>query len=1304
MSPKLVLTVALFATLACSSCSRNEPTAAASSTPTAVSVRAIPAVLSDVPREISAIGNVEAISTVEVKPRITAPILRVRFSEGEDVRQGQLLFELDAEPYRQQISELEANIAKDLASEKQAEANIAKDLAALKNAQAIANRGKKLSDEGIFSREQTDQVISNAESANASLEADRAAAESAKATERADRSKLAQLHLQLSYTEVHAPIAGRAGAIPVKQGSLAKENDTTLVTILQVAPIYVSFSVPEDLLPEIRKYNAGHPLTITSTSADGKISTGSLQFIDSAVDTTTGTIKLKAAFTNGQRTLWPGQFVNVHARLSVEQNRILIPSRTVQTGPQGKYVWIIHPTEGTASIRNVQVLRSYTVNGTEQSVIGSGLQPGEKVVSEGQLRLTPGARVQTAGKYAFRSLTTMRITDFFIRHAVTTTLLMAAILGFGLLSYFALPVSDLPSVEYPTIQVSASLPGANPDIMASSVATPLEKEFSIIAGIASMSSSSSLGSTSITLQFDLSRSIDAAAQDVQAAISRAGGNLPSNMPAPPSYSKINPASRPVLYMSISSQTMSLPALDEYAETLIARRLSMVSGVAQVQVYGAKKYAVRIQADPDRLAAREIGLEELRDALGRGNVNLPAGSLYGWTKAYTVQSNSQLNTASQFRPMIITYRNGNPVRLQEVASVLDSVTTDKSVFWVNGELAMILAVTKQPGMNTVEVVEGVKQLLPTLKQNMPAGIKLETEFDASQNIRDSIRDVKFTLFLTIALVILVIFVFLRNVSATVIPSLAVPLSLLGTFAVMRLLNFTIDTLSMMAMTLSVGFVVDDAIVMLENIVRHMEMGKPRLEAALEGAREVGFTIISMTISLVAVFVPVLFLEGIIGRLLREFSITIAVAVLISGLISLTLTPMLCSRFLHHSHTHGRLYASSEVFFEGWRNLYRRTLEITLRYRLVTLLGSIALTVATVYMFSAMPKSFLPTVDTGLVFGNTEAAEDTSYDEMVKLQRQAMEVVKNNRWVSTFGTGTGGFSGQNQGFMFMHFKDDPKRPRAPEIIAELQQGFAKIPGLNVFLQSPPLLTLGQNESRYQYSVALQDADVNALYTWAPKLETKLRSVPGIQEVYSDLHLTSPRVNVDIDRDRALALGVTPDQIANTLYDAYGNRRVSTITAASNEYDVLLEVLPGQQRNPEALSKLYIRSSSNKLVPLSAVTRVIEGVAPLSVNHIGQLPAVNFEFNTSKGVSLSEATQRIDKAARELGLAGHHEFPLPRHSTGISKLFKGIGAFAWDCSAGDLPCTRRPVRELYSPDYHSFRPACCRVRRINYLAAVS
>jgi HAE1 family hydrophobic/amphiphilic exporter-1 len=831
----------------------------------------------------------------------------------------------------------------------------------------------------------------------------------------------------------------------------------------------------------------------------------------------------------------------------------------------------------------------------------------------------------------------MTVTDFFIRRAVTTTLLMVGILVFGLLSYFNLPVSDLPQVEYPTIRVGAALPGANPDTMAASVATPLEKQFSNIAGVELMTSSSSAGSTNITLQFDLDRNIDAAAQDVQAAISRAGGDLPPDMPAPPSFQKVNPAEQPIVYMVVDSPAMSLSKLDEYAEQIIARRISMVSGVASVDVYGSKKYAVRVQVDPDKIASRRLGLEDLRTAISRGNLNLPTGSLYGMTKSYSVWSSSQLSAASEFAPMIVSYQNGSPVRLQDLGQVLDSASNVRATFWFNLKSSMILAVKKQPGSNAVATVDRIKMVLPQVRQELPASLHLDIVHDASWNIRNSIAEVKFTLVITVALVILVIFIFLRNVSATVIPGLAVPLSLLGTFAAMKLLGYTIDTLSMLAMTLSVGFVVDDAIVMLENIVRHMEMGKTRWQAALEGAREVGFTIISMTISLVAVFIPVLFMPGIIGRLLHEFAVTIGVAILISGVISLTLTPMLCSRFLRHDHDkqHGVLYRFFERSFEKLAAGYHHTLLWTLHHRRSMLFTTLGLTAATVALFVIMPKGFLPTVDVGYAFGGTEAPEDTSYDRMVKLQRQVAETVLKNPWVQASAAGTGGFTGQNQGFVFIQFKDDPRRPKADIILGQLYQQFAGIPGLMVFLRVPPLINIGQGEGRSQYSVALQDADTASLYKWTPKLAAKLRAVPEITNVDTDLRLNSPRLNVEIDRNRAMALGVTPEAVANTLYDAYGNRRVSTIQTSLDEYDVILEVEPRYQRDPSALSKLYISSSSGKMVPLSAVTTLRPTVAPLSVNHIGQLPAVNFSFNLRPGVALSQATGAIEQAARELGM---------------------------------------------------------------------
>ncbi|MEP7363919.1 MAG: efflux RND transporter permease subunit, partial [Acidobacteriota bacterium] len=835
----------------------------------------------------------------------------------------------------------------------------------------------------------------------------------------------------------------------------------------------------------------------------------------------------------------------------------------------------------------------------------------------------------------------MRFTDFFIQRPVATTLLMSALLIFGLFAYSVLPVSDLPPVEYPTIAIQAGMPGASPETMAATVATPLERQFSTIAGIDNMSSSSALGRTTITLQFVLERDIDAAAQDVQAAISRALRSLPPDMPAPPSYNKVNPGDQPILYMQLQSDTLRASDMSEYADTALAQRISMVSGVAQVEVYGLQKYAVRVQLDPDKMAARGIGFDEVRTALAQGNVLMPSGALYGDSKSYTVQANSQLTTASGFRPMIVAWRNGSPVRLEQLGRVLDSVENDKTVFWNNDTRAVTLAVRKQPGTNTVQVVDGIRQLLPAIQSQMPAGLTLGIGFDRSQTVRESIADVKFTLLLTVVLVTLVIFAFLRNASATLIPTLAVPLSLIGTLAAMHLLGYSVDNLSLMAMTLSVGFVVDDAIVMLENIVRHLEMGKSRMEAAIAGAREIGFTILSMTFSLVAVFIPVLFMGGIVGRLLQEFSVTIAVAVLISGLISLTLTPMLCSRWLRHEEDvrHGRLYLLSERVFRGMNDLYGRTLRFVLRHRFATVMVNLVLLGFTVYAFIIIPKDFLPAEDIGNIFGGTESAEDTSFAEMAKLQRAATDVVQANPNVhlvlSGVGVGPGGGS-QNSGFMFMRLKDAKERPHANIVLNQLRAQLAGVPGINVFMRIPPLITIGQT-GRAAFLVSILDSDIDSLFESAPKLEAAMRQLPALQDVVSDLRLRNPRLSVDIDRDRARVLGITPDAIAETLYSAYGNRQASRISTATNEYAVILEVLPEFQKDPSALSRLYVRSGNGSMVPLSAVTVTRPGVAALNVNHYGQLPAVNVSFNVREGAALGDAVTQIENSVSELGLPG-------------------------------------------------------------------
>ena len=597
----------------------------------------------------------------------------------------------------------------------------------------------------------------------------------------------------------------------------------------------------------------------------------------------------------------------------------------------------------------------------------------------------------------------MNIPELFIKRPIMTTLVMLAILLFGIMGYHLLPVSDLPNVDFPTILVTASFPGASPETMASSVATPLEKQFSTIAGLDSMNSTSTLGNTQVTLQFNLSRNIDAASQDVQAAIARAQKNLPPDLPTPPSYQKVNPADQPVIYLSLSSATLPLSTVDEYAETFIAQRISMISGVAQVQVFGSQKYAVRAQLDPKALATRGIGIDEVANAIAQENVNLPTGTLYGRFQAFTVEASGQLSNAAAYMPLIVTYRNGSPVRLQDIGRVIDSVENDKIASWYNTTQAVVLAIQRQPGTNTVEVVDSIKQLLPHFRSLMPASVDLNVLYDRSVSIRDSVSDVKFTLFLALCLVVLVIFLFLRNVSATVIPSLALPMSIIGTFAVMYQLNYTLDNLSLMALTLSVGFVVDDAIVMLENIVRHMEMGKSTLEAALDGSREIGFTILSMTLSLAAVFIPVLFMGGIIGRLLHEFAVTIGVAVLVSGFVSLTLTPMLCSKFLTRpsaAERHGRLYVTSEHFFTGMLNAYRWSLQVALKHRRITFIIFILILVATYALFKISSYGFLPSEDTGQIFGFTEGPQGISFQSMVEHQQALAAIVRQDPNVDNY----------------------------------------------------------------------------------------------------------------------------------------------------------------------------------------------------------------------------------------------------------------------------------------------------------------
>jgi HAE1 family hydrophobic/amphiphilic exporter-1 len=834
----------------------------------------------------------------------------------------------------------------------------------------------------------------------------------------------------------------------------------------------------------------------------------------------------------------------------------------------------------------------------------------------------------------------MSIPEQFIRRPVMTTLIMAGILLFGVIAYRMLPVSELPNVDFPTLQVSASLPGASPETMASSVATPLEREFSTIAGLDSMSSSSALGSTSITLQFALSRDLDGAALDVMAAISRAQRLLPPEMPTPPSFRKVNPADQPILYVAVSSTTLPLSTVDEYAETLMAQRISMVSGVAQVQVFGSQKYAVRIQVNPDALTSLGVGINQIQDAVDTANVNLPTGTLYGNYQAYTVKATGQLTRADAFRPLIVTYRNGAPIYLDQVARVLDSVQNDKIASWHNGKRAIVLAIQRQPGTNTVHVVDGIRALLPRFRTEIPQSVSLDILFDRSQAIRDSVKDLEFTLLISVTLVILVIFFFLRNATATIIPSLALPLSIVGTFIAMFLLNYSLDTLSLMALTLCVGFVVDDAIVMLENIVRHTEMGKTRWQAALDGSKEIGFTIVSMTLSLTAVFIPLLFMGGIMGRLLHEFAVTISVAILMSGLVSLSLSPMLCSRFLKppdEGGRHGLLYALSEQFFHRLLYGYQVSLKWVLDRAILMVILFVILLAATLYLFVIIPKDFIPSQDMGIAFGFTQAAQDISFDSMVRHQEAVNKVIAADPAVESYMSAVGqiGIAGANSGIVFLRLAPRSQRPGVQTVIQRLEPKLIQIPGIVTFLQNPPVINIGGRLTKNLYQYTLQEPDIQELYHWAPLVEARLRSLPTLQGVTSDLQIANLQTIVDIDRDQATALGVTVNQIESTLYSAYGARLVSTIYTPNNEYDVILEVQPQYQKSPSALSTLYVASTDGSLVPIPALATIKQGLGPLTVNHSGQLPSVTISFNLQPGVALSQAITGINKAVGDMRL---------------------------------------------------------------------
>jgi HAE1 family hydrophobic/amphiphilic exporter-1 len=835
----------------------------------------------------------------------------------------------------------------------------------------------------------------------------------------------------------------------------------------------------------------------------------------------------------------------------------------------------------------------------------------------------------------------MNLPELCIRRPVMTTLLMAALLVFGIAAYPRLPVNELPNVDFPTINISASLPGASPETIASAVATPLEAQLSTIAGISSMSSTSALGSTNITITFELDRNIDGAAQDVQSAISAAQRQLPKEMTTPPTFRKVNPADAPILFLTMTSSTLPMSQVDEYAETELAQRLSMVDGVAQVNVYGSQKYAVRVSVDPARLVGTGVGIDQVQSAIANANVNQATGSLYGTRQQLPIRSDGQLMRAEAYNDVVVAYRNGAPVRIRDLGRAFDSVQNDLAASWYNGERAIVLAIQRQPGANTVETVDRIKALLPGFTAGLPPSVKLNTLYDRSISIRASVEDVQFTLVLAGVLVVLVIYLFLGNLSATVIPAVALPISVIGTFGVMYGLGYSLDNLSLLALTLAVGFVVDDAIVMLENIVRHMEAGLPPYEASLKGASEIGFTIFSMTLSLIAVFIPVMFMGGIVGRLFHEFAVTISVSILISGIVAITLTPMLCSRFIRaHDHENKNwLIAGFDRGFNAVQNGYASSLRWCMDRPLLVMAGFVLSLAATALLFYVTPKDFIPAGDTGQLRVTTEGPQDVSFDSMVARQQKLAEIVADDPniagYMSSVGAG-GPRSTVNNGSLLLLLKPAHERKLGPDgIIQELRKKFADVPGIRTYIQNPPSIQVGGRQSKAQYQYTLQSIDLPLLYDWSARVTQAFQQLPGFQDVTNDLDLNSPSIMVDVNRDKLATLGLTMAQVQSALGAAFGQNQISTIYGAATQYWVILQVSRTLQNDPNVLSQLYVTSSNGTLVPLSTVATFRRKPQVLTVNHQGQLPAVTVSFNLAPGVSLSQAVQRIDAAMDKIGL---------------------------------------------------------------------
>jgi hydrophobe/amphiphile efflux-1 (HAE1) family protein len=835
----------------------------------------------------------------------------------------------------------------------------------------------------------------------------------------------------------------------------------------------------------------------------------------------------------------------------------------------------------------------------------------------------------------------MSISEPFIRRPIATSLMMLGVLVFGIAAYGLLPVAALPKVDFPTIVVTTNYPGASPDTMASSVAEPLEQQFAAIPGLAEMTSTSGIGSTQITLQFDLERNIDGAAQDVLTAINAASGVLPKDLPSPPTYKKVNPADRPILLYVVYSDEMPIYKVDDYAYTILAQKLSTVKGVSLVSVYGQRSYAAHVQVDPGALAARSIGLEDVRNALTVATVNRPKGNLEGAKQVVTLDANDQVFNAAGYRKLIVAYRNGAPVRIEDVANVFDGTQNARTGAWFQHKDVELLAIQREAGANTVQVVDTIKALMPHLRESIPPSVHVDLVSDRSLVVRAAVHDVKFTMMLTIGLVVLVIFLFLRTLWATVIPSVAVPLSLLATFAVMYIVGYSLDNISLMALTISVGFVVDDAIVMIENIVRYLEQGDGPFEAALKGAGQIGFTIISITFSLIAVFIPLLFMGGIVGRLFREFAVTVSVAVVASAFVSLTLTPVMCSLFLkgHDDATQGWFNRVCERGFTAMLNGYDRGLRFVFRHQFWALLATLMLMVLTGYLYVTIPKGFFPQQDTGFIFGTAETRQDSSFAKMAAIMEQIADIARADPAASgvvAFAGASSSNPSENTGRMFIQLKPHDQRDlTSDQIIQRLRPKVAQVEGAKFYMQSGQDVSIGGRLGRTQYQYTLTDTDAEELNHWAPIVELAMKKLPELQDVASDQQIAAPHVAIEVDRDAASRLGISASLIDETLYDAFGQRQIATIYTATNQYKLILEVKPEFQSDPSALSRIYVVSPTGAQVPLSTFAHFTSKVEPLSLNHQGQFPAVTLSFNLAPGVALGQAVDRIQALQRELRL---------------------------------------------------------------------